>query len=154
MHTFIQGGQDSLYALCEHHINIHIYIYVYTYIYIYTRMYIHKTDLAGLFPVKKRHTYIYIYRHCNPLQHAATHCNTRPSRQNSTPCIVQSLCKRHCNTPQHAATHCNTLQHAATRCNTRPREQDPAWSDLFCKRVTPHTLCVCGVLFKSNVTLF
>jgi len=39
-----------------------------------------------------------ILRHCNTLQHTATHCNTP-----------------HCNTLQHTATHCSTWRHTATR---------------------------------------
>jgi len=61
-------------------------------------------------------------RHCNTLQHTATHCNTLRSRRRQT---VQHTAT-HCNTLQHTATHsahggdrqCNTLQHTATHCNT------------------------------------
>ena len=37
-----------------------------------------------------------------PLQHTATHCNTRKDLQDSL------IANEHCNTPQHTATHCNT----------------------------------------------
>ena len=70
-------------------------------------------------------------RHCNTLQHAATHCAnqwcTSEKQQvllalgSATHCNrakQQAPMMRHCSTLQHTATHCNTLQHTATHCNT------------------------------------
>jgi len=47
-------------------------------------------------------------RHCNTLQHTATHCNTQ-----CLVCFRISLRKTHLmsQTLQHTATYCNTLQH-------------------------------------------
>ena len=50
-------------------------------------------------------------KHCNTLQHTATHQN----RADSCPGLLQFA---H-NTLQHTATHCNTLQHPAPHCNKR-----------------------------------
>ena len=43
--------------------------------------------------------------HCNTLQHAATHCNTRDMLS------LFDLKSTRCNTLQHIATHYNSLQH-------------------------------------------
>ena len=68
-------------------------------------------------------------KHCNTLQHTATHCNKIATRCNQVQqgcckllavwvdCLTKS-CTIHCITLHHTATHCNTLQHAATHYNT------------------------------------
>ena len=53
--------------------------------------------------------YICSGRHCNTLQHTATHCNTL---------VLTCALFQIGNTLQHTTTHCNTMQHTATHCNT------------------------------------
>jgi len=86
-----------------------------------------------------------IWKHCNTLQHAATHCNTHCSilqhiaMQSGAfrvqhPQHVRSLVSctwTHCNTLQHTATHCNTLQRTAEQqsvcCSQHPQTRQVAF---------------------------
>jgi len=57
-----------------------------------------------------------LFRHCNTLQHTATHWNTL--QRTAIHCNALQYTATHCNTLQHTAIHCNTLQYTATHCDT------------------------------------
>jgi len=53
--------------------------------------------------------------HCNTLQHTATHCNTLQRTAGSSGLEFSYFCRVFCcNTLQYDTLHCNTLQHTAT----------------------------------------
>jgi len=57
-----------------------------------------------------------VVAHCNTLQQPATRGNTL--QHTATLCNIMQHTAMHCNALQHTATHCHALQHAATHCNT------------------------------------
>jgi len=63
--------------------------------------------------------------HRNILQHTATHCNARWSKDRQHPALFDDRLQHtlqhtstYCNRLQQNARHCNTLQYAAICCNT------------------------------------
>jgi len=62
--------------------------------------------------------------HCNTLQYTATLCNTlQHSATQSHARVMSQMWRRHCNPLQHTATHRNTLQHTAAQSHARVMSQ-------------------------------
>ena len=96
-------------------------------------------------------------KHCNTLQHTATHCNVHLTQGLFTPLQIVKVSLQHtathCNTLQHTATHyntlhlhCNALQRIATHCNTL---QHTASRCTHCNALQ-HTATHCNTLHKKT----
>ena len=66
----------------------------------------------------------YTAKHCNKLQHTATHEYKWAVQHAYT---IPQHTATHCSTLQHTATHCNARQHTATHCKTRLPVDNRTW---------------------------